>query len=104
MKKSRKQNSFDVVLDHFHPDSINYSGCPWIIRVNPKEVDVKFIKEEFKGIIEVDESIAHEPRLVPVRGGEFKHEHTIRVLRYNSMVYKEEADRYHDGMKALLDG
>lgn len=103
-RKVKIENTFNAVLDHFHPDAMNYGG--WTIKVDVREIDLDFMKKEFDGIIEIKDPNDFAPMhaYLSIGTGEFKDAHTIRVLREKVESYKEEADRLYNGIKKLVEG
>jgi hypothetical protein len=88
------------MLDHFHEESLNYGG--WDITVKTLE-EALFINDEFKGILKATEDRkCLNFKVRRLKGSKFKNKHTVIVLRCKAESYKEEADRLHSGMKALL--
>lgn len=98
MRRKKTDNLLDDILDHFHPDALNYGGWPVILA----KWDRSFIEKEFAGVLEIDgdDLLARVRR---VDGSKFKPGHTIRVLRRALGVYKKEANHYYNGLRKLLD-
>lgn len=88
------------MLEHFHPESINHGK--WDISIKTK-LEADLVRKEFSTALKVSKS--GDRFLASLRANpKFLSRHTIWVLRNKAESYKEEADRYYDGLKRLLEG
>lgn len=96
-----REAALEYILDHFHKDSCNYGGWPLENHESKMSSElVLAIMKEFDGIIKVERvgsfirfSLDSKP---------FKLKHTVRVLRRQLKMYRDEANKYYNGMKKLI--
>jgi len=86
------------LMEHFYPGSMSYGGHPiWV-----KAEDVKIIKKEFSKALKIVKSDGGF-KAMSLPKPKWPSEYVIELLTYGRNLYREEASKYYDGMRALLD-